>query len=395
MFDDVAIPLGFAWSSPFARWQGPLGAMSSIDLAVDVTERALDQRKLDAERISELVLGWTIPQPGLFYGAPTVAARIGAPTVTGPMISQACATGVAVVNAAALRVASSPPDEIVLAVTTDRTSNSPLLVYPAEAAPGAQPKTEHWLLDAMASDPWAGESMVTTAEIVARNAGFTREQSDDLTQLRFDQYQSSLADDRAFQRRYMVSVEVPQRRGSLVVDADDGVHTTTPEGLAKLRPVDPNGVVTFGTQTHPADGAGGVVVTSCALARELSSDGIARVLGIGTARAAKAEMPKAPVPAAERALAGAGLSITDVDLVTTHNPFAVNDLYFSEQTGFPVERMNTRGSSLIYGHAQAATGTRAISELLESLRERGGGVGLFTGCAAGDTGAAVVIRLDG
>ena len=301
MFENVAIPLGFAWSSPFTRWQGPLASVSAIDLAIDVTKRALHERGFPASDLTEVVLGCTIPQPGLFYGAPTVAARIGAPGITGPMISQACATGVAVLLAAALRVESSPADEILLAVTTDRTSNSPLLVYPDDGAPGAQPITEHWLLDAMSGDPWAGESMVTTAEMVARQSGMTRDQLDDLAQLRFDQYESSLTHDRAFQRRYMVPAEVPHRRGSTLVEADGGVHTTTPEGLAKLAPVDPDGVVTYGTQTHPADGAGGMVVTSVQAARDLSNDGIARVLGIGMARAAKAEMPKAPVPAAQRA----------------------------------------------------------------------------------------------
>jgi len=105
-------------------------------------------------------------------------------------------------------------------------------------------------------------------------------------------------------------------------------------------------------------------------------------------------MPKAPVPAAQRALDAAGLGIADVDVVTTHNPFAVNDLYFSRQTGFSLEAMNPYGCSLVYGHPQAPTGMRLLVELIETLRERGGGTGLFTGCAAGDTGAALVIRVE-
>ena len=104
-------------------------------------------------------------------------------------------------------------------------------------------------------------------------------------------------------------------------------------------------------------------------------------------------MPKAPVPAAERALRDAGLTIGDVDVVTTHNPFAVNDLWFSRETGFPVERMNPYGSSLVYGHPQGPTGARAIAELIEALVLRGGGIGLFTGCAAGDSAGAVVVRV--
>ena len=100
------------------------------------------------------------------------------------------------------------------------------------------------------------------------------------------------------------------------------------------------------------------------------------------------------MPAAQAALAGAGIGIDAVDVVTTHNPFAVNDLWFSRQTGYPVERMNPYGCSLVYGHPQGPTGLRLIAELIEALRERGGGTGLFTGCAAGDTGAAVVVRVE-
>ena len=108
----------------------------------------------------------------------------------------------------------------------------------------------------------------------------------------------------------------------------------------------------------------------------------------------KGRMPKAPVPAARAALADAGIEFDSLDAVVTHNPFAVNDIYFSRQSGVPVEKMNVYGSSLVYGHPQAPTGARAIIELVETLRERGGGIGLFTGCAAGDTAAAVVVRVE-
>ena len=118
-------------------------------------------------------------------------------------------------------------------------------------------------------------------------------------------------------------------------------------------------------------------------------------LAVGFARVEKARMPRAPAPAARAALAAAGLSIGDCDAVTTHNPFVVSDLWFARETGYALERMNEYGSSLVYGHPQAPTGLRAIVELIETLHLRGGGVGLFTGCAAGDTGAALVLRVDG
>jgi len=85
-YADVAIPLGAAWSSPFAKWQGSLGEVHSLDLAQAVTARALADRGIGAAQLEGIVLGWTVPQRDIFYGAPTLAARLGAPWLTGPMV---------------------------------------------------------------------------------------------------------------------------------------------------------------------------------------------------------------------------------------------------------------------------------------------------------------------
>ena len=105
-------------------------------------------------------------------------------------------------------------------------------------------------------------------------------------------------------------------------------------------------------------------------------------------------MPKAATIAAQKALNIAGLDVAAMKFINTHNPFAVNDLWFAQQTGYPLERMNEHGCSLVYGHPQAPTGLRGIVELIHDLREAGGGTGMFTGCAAGDTGAALILRVD-
>jgi acetyl-CoA C-acetyltransferase len=353
---------------------------------------------LPPEEVTDLVLGWTVPQKEIFYGAPTLAARLGAEGVTGPMVSQACATSVACVAAAAANhEANASNGGVTLVVATDRTSNGPVVTYPSPSAPGGAPQIENWVLDSFAKDPWAGSAMYTTGENVAAEAGITREELDDATALRYEQYQRSLENDREFQRGYMVPVEILRKRGGepIVVDGDFGVFPTTREGLAKLKPVTPGGVVTYGSQTHPADGTAGMVVTDEERARELSPEGgVVRLLAYGFARVEKARMPKAPVPAAQAALKDAGLGIEGVDAIKTHNPFAVNDVYFSKEMGVPLEEMNDYGSSLIFGHPQGPTGARLIAELIEALKRRGGGTGLFTGCAAGDTGAALVLRVE-
>jgi acetyl-CoA acetyltransferase len=82
-----------------------------------------------------------------------------------------------------------------------------------------------------------------------------------------------------------------------------------------------------------------------------------------------------------------------IDVVKTHNPFAVNDLFFAQATGIDIAKMNNFGCSLVWGHPQAPMGTRAVIELIEELALRGGGWGLFSGCAAGDTAMAVVLEV--
>lgn len=395
-FEQASLPLGGTWSSPFTRWQGSLAEVSALDLAVDVANRALDQRQVDRTTVERLVLGWTVPQYQSFYGAPTMAARLGLAGVSGPMLAQACATSAICLETAAAGVEQGE-EGLTLVVATDRTSNGPLVLYPSPSAPGGAPHSENWVLDNFNSDPNTSQSMLQTAEYVAEEIGVSRQELDEVTLLRYQQYDRALADDRAFQKRYVVPAALPSRKRGAeprLVEADEGIFPTTAEGLAALKPVLPNGVVTFGMQTHPADGCAGAIVTTEERARALSGgEGVVRLLGSGVARVEKARMPKAPVPAARKALDAAGLTFDDVDLVTTHNPFTVNDLYFQRQTGFPLERMNTYGCSLVWGHPQGPTGLRAIAELVEALRLRGGGVGLFTGCAAGDTGAAIVLRV--
>jgi acetyl-CoA C-acetyltransferase len=392
-YQDVAMPQGLLWSSPFTRWQGALSETSSLDIAVTVTQRALRDRGVDVASLDGIVLGLTIPQEGSFFGAPTVAARLGATAVTGPMINQACATAAACLHSAAANVMTGGGTQLVVA--TDRTSNGPNIVYPAPSAPGGTPRLENLVQRNFAHDPWAGTSMLAAGEMVAGELGVTRDELDDVAALRYEQYERALAGDRAFQRRYMVPVELPGRHGrAVLVEQDEGVRPVDREAIAKLGPAQRDGLHTGATQTHPADGAAGAVVTSTVRARELSGgEGVVEILASGFARVRATHMPQAPVPAALSALGDAGLEIGRIDAITTHNPFAVNDIYFARTLNVRLEKMNDHGCSLIWGHPQAPTGMRALAELVETLRLRGGGTGLFTGCAAGDTAGAIVVRV--
>ena len=396
-FDKAWIPYQTYWSTPFVRWQGSLSSVNSIPLAAEITTRKLEEWELDPV-FNSIHLGITIPQKHSFYGQTWFAGLIGTPEITGPMIGQACATGARTLASAASEVETSSTIRVALAVTCDRCSNGPQIIYPNPSGPGGTGDTEAWVWDNFGFDPYARNPMIQTAENVAKEAGITREQQEEVTLLRYKQYNDALADDAAFLRRFMV-IPVEVKAGKKViatVKGDEGVFPTTAEGLARLRPVLRDGTVTYGTQTHPADGNCGMIVTSKDKAIELSQNKefIVQLLSYGETRVKKGFMPSAPVPAAKDALEDAQLSVDDIAVWKMHNPFAVNDVYFSQSLGIPPEAVNNYGSSLVWGHPQAPTGMRLIIELIEELAIKGGGLGLFTGCAAGDSAAAVTVKVE-
>ena len=392
------IPYGAYWSTPFARWQGSLANLHSVEFAAHVARQEMARRKIDPKCFDYGVLGFSIPQNHSFFGLPWLTGLVGANGVGGPTLMQACATGVRTVLAAAQEIEVGMAST-ALVLNCDRTSNGPHLYYPNPRGPGGTGAAEDWVMDNFGCDPLGGHSMLTTAENVAKKHGFTTAEQHEVVLRREQQYRESLADGAAFLKRFMtLPFEVPApnfKKTAGTMEADEGVSQSTAEGLAKLKPVLPGGTVTFGGQTHPADGNAAIVLTTRERARELSKDPkiAVKLHGFGQSRVELAYMPEATVPAAQRALAQAGRRIEQIAAIKTHNPFAVNDLLFAKANGIDWHTMNNYGCSLVWGHPQAPMGTRSIIELIEELVLRGGGYGLFTGCAAGDSAMAIVLEV--
>lgn len=395
----VHIPYGVYWSTPFSRWQGSLSRLHSLRFAAWTARRELERRGIAPAALQSAVLGCSVPQQGSFYGLPWVAGMLGAPQLAGPVVSQACATSVrGLATAAAELMLGNAETSLVL--MADRVSNGPQLYYPDPAGPGGSGTHENWVLDSFSHDPWSGLSMLQTGERVAERHGISTDEQNAVTLRRYEQYAQACADGRRFQQRYMtLPFEVPDARYAkiaTVMEGDEGIHATTADGLARLAPVLPGGTITYGGQTHPADGNAGMILATAERARELSRRpeiGI-EILAFGQSRTEKGYMPQAPIEAASRALARAGLAVADLHAVKTHNPFVVSDIALARATGFDAMAMNNYGCSLVWGHPQSPTGLRSVIELIEELAERGGGLGLFTGCAAGDSAMAVVLRVD-
>ncbi|HEU4351152.1 MAG TPA: thiolase family protein [Burkholderiales bacterium] len=387
------IPYGAYWSTPFARWQGAFANLNSVEFAAYVVRRELARRDLPAKTFDHGVLGFSVPQKHSFYGLPWLAGLAGLGHIGGPTLMQACATGVRVLLAGAQEIECGM-SSVSLTVACDRTSNGPHLYYPNPRGPGGTGTHEDWVMDNFGCDPLGKHAMVITAENVAKKHGLTTSEQHEIVLLRERQYRQAV--DEGFHKRFMtLPFEVTGSKTPLT--GDEGIRSSTADGLAKLKPVVEGGTVTYGGQTFPADGNAAIVLATADKAKELSRDKKIRIRvhGFGQARAPLAYMPEAPLPAAQRALAQAGIALKDLKAIKTHNPFAVNDILFSRANGVPLERMNNYGCSLVWGHPQAPMGTRAVIELIEELVMRGGGFGLFTGCAAGDTAMAVVLEVSG
>ncbi|HEC01095.1 MAG TPA: thiolase family protein [Sphingomonadales bacterium] len=392
------IPYGAYWSTPFCRWQGSFSNLHSLKFAAHVIRAEMAKRDMDGRLLDYGVLGTSVPQQHAFYGLPWVTGMAGLDHVGGPTIGQACATSVRCMLNGAQEIETGQATASLI-IAADRVSNGPQVYYPNPAGPGGTGKTENWTMDNFGCDPLGGHSMLQTAENVARDYNISTESQHEVVLRRQEQYADALADNHAFQKRYMtLPFDVPRpnfKKTANQLTGDEGLVASTADGLAGLRPVMKEGTITFGGQTHPADGNAALIMAAPDKAKELSQDSSiqVKVLGIGQARVELAYMPKATVPAARAALAQAGLSIEQVDAIKTHNPFAVNDLFFADQFGIDVTDMNNYGCSLIWGHPQGPMGLRSVIELIEELALRGGGYGLFSGCAAGDTAMAIVIQV--
>jgi acetyl-CoA acetyltransferase len=392
------IPYGGYYSTPFSRWQGSMQYDNATSLGAMTARRwFLEKRNLDPTIIDYLYFGSTVAQNHWFCAHNWAGAILtdDKKFVPGLFVNQACSTSTTILNLAAKDIELGSYG-VAYGLMTDRCSNGPHTIWPDPLGPGGYPDREDWNMDNFGGTPRHQAAMLETAENVAKEVGITKEECDEVVLRRFNQFMEARADDRAFQKRYMFSPEVTvNKKKKKLMEEDEGWFPTTAEGLAKLKPVRPGGCLTYGAQTFPADGNCGIIVTTRDKAKGLSTDPKTeiQIISYGFARVKPMFMPAAPGPAAEMALANADLKISDIKAVKTHNPFAVNDIAFARRTGYDLMKMNNYGSSLIYGHPQGPTAGRGIIEMIEELVLLGGGYGLFTGCAAGDTAASLVLKV--
>jgi acetyl-CoA acetyltransferase len=390
IFPRARIPYGTWGSSYFPAWQqSPLAEVNIGQFAGEAAARIYGLRKVPTSAVDYLVIGSTIPWHWKFWTAPLVASCMGR-RVPGFHVEQACATGLQAVVHAGAEVQAGK--DVVGVLTFDRTSDSPVGVFPERRAHQRTfALADVW--DNFGFDPATGKAMIDTAGNAARKHRIEREEVDEIALFRHQQYFEAL--ESGFLDRILVPFDVLDNSGKPLgrIDSDAGVRQLTASGLAAMRELAPT--VTGGTQTHASDGMATMLVSSPERARELSLRPEIEIslLAKAEARVHPAYMPEAPAVATQELLAKTGISMSDIAVVKNHNPFAVNDAIFSKMLGHDWHQMNKTGSSLVWGHPQGPTLTRVLIEALEEAVDLGGGRVLVFGCAAGDVGIAALFEV--
>jgi 3-oxoadipyl-CoA thiolase len=386
--------------TPMGSYRGALSGMRPDDLAAHTISAAVERSGVDPERIVDVYFGAANQAGEDNRDVARMAALLaGLPaSVPGATVNRLCASGLEAVNAASRAVKLGEGD-FYLAGGVESMSRSPWVVAKPERGLPRGEQTMHdttlgWRLvnPRMAELGISTESMGETAENVAERYGIGREDQDAFA-LRSHRRAVAAAEAGRLAEE-IVPLEAPQGRETVTVEADEGPRPdASPEKLAGLRPVfREGGSVTAGNASTLNDGAACLLIASEQGAAELGAEPLARVVSSGVAGVDPACMGIGPVEAVPRALAAAGLSLEQIDLIELNEAFAAQVLACVRELRVEEERLNVNGGAIALGHPLGCSGARLTTTLVRELRRRGDRYGIATLCVGVGQGLATVFE---
>jgi acetyl-CoA acyltransferase 2 len=380
----------------FGAFGGTLKDLSATDLGVAAAAAALARSGVAAETVDHVVFGNVLQTSA---DAPYLARHIGlrgglavaTPAVT---VNRLCGSGFEAVVQGAQQILLGD-SRVVLAGGAESMSQAPHVVRGARwgLRLGATPPLEDPLWAAL-RDTQCDLSMAETAENLAREYRIERADVDCFAALSQARARDAWA--RGDFAEEVVPVEVAERkgRGTRAWASDEHMRPdTTPEVLATLPPYfRKDGVVTAGNASGISDGGAALVLAGEHYARDHGLRPLGRLIAWGVTGVDPARMGIGPAPAARLALARAGLTLADMDLIEINEAFAAQYLAVERELGLDRERTNVDGGAVALGHPLGASGARITLHLLHALRRRGGRYGLGAACIGGGQGIAVIVE---
>ena len=389
-----------ALRTPMGGYRGALSGVRPDDLAAHTIAAVVERTGVDTERIVDVYLGAANQSGEDNRDVARMAALLaGLPhSVPGATVNRLCASGLEAINAAARAVKLGEGD-FYLAGGVESMSRAPWVVEKPERALPRGSRTMHdttlgWRMinPRMAGLGVSTESMGETGENVAERHGISREDQDAFA-LRSHQRAVAAAEAGRLAEE-IVPIEAPKGRETVLVEADEGPRPDVSlEKLAKLPPVfREGGSVTAGNASTLNDGAACLLIASEEGARQLGAEPLARVVATGVAGVDPAYMGIGPVVAVPHALAAAGLTIDQIDLVELNEAFASQVLASARELGIEEERLNVNGGAIALGHPLGCSGARLAGTLVRELRRRDGKYGIATMCVGVGQGLATVFE---
>jgi acetyl-CoA C-acetyltransferase len=391
--DEVVI--AGAARTPIGRYGGAFRDVHPAELGAVAVKSALERAHVDPGTVDEVIIGHARQAGAGPNPARQVVRRAGLPdTVPAQTINKACASAMQAVACGAQSILLGE-SEVVVAGGIESMSRMPYLID-AENARWGHKMGSFALVDAMYRDGFtcslSGMIMGETAELLARQYGITREESD-----RYgleSQRRAAAAIAAGLFRDETAPVTVPDAKAGLrVVDADEHPRPdTTIDTLGKLRPVFAHGIITAGTSSGITDGGAALVLMKGARAAAAGVEPLARIIGWASAAVDPRIMGIGPVPAMRKLFSRTGLTLADFDLVELNEAFAPQVLAVLRDEPIASERLNVNGGAIALGHPIGCTGARILVTLAHEMRRRHAKRGLATLCVSGGMGMAMGIE---
>ncbi|HLK74749.1 MAG TPA: acetyl-CoA C-acetyltransferase [Streptosporangiaceae bacterium] len=382
--------------TPVGRLLGSLASKSASDLGGVAIAGALRRAGIGPDQVQYVIMGHVLQAGAGQITARQAAVQAGiAMDVPALTINKVCLSGLDAIALAAQLIRLGEHD-VIVAGGMESMTQAPHLLMNSRAGYKYGPVTvqDSMALDGL-TDAFDHLSMGESTERAVRKLGLTRAEQDEFAAA--SHQRAAAAAKNGLLAAEIVPVAVAHKGEQLSVTDDEGIRaSTTAEALAKLRPsFASDGTITAGTASQISDGAAAVVVMSAEAAQRAGADVLAEVGAHGNVAGPDNSLPSQPSNAIKQALAKAGFTTTDLDLIEINEAFAAVAIQSMRDLGVSSDIVNVNGGAIALGHPLGASGARIALHLLYELRRRGGGLGAAGLCGGGGQGEALLLRVRG
>ena len=383
--------------TPVGRLLGALASKSASELGGVAIAAALERAGVAPDRVQYVIMGQVLQAGAGQITARQAAVAAGIPmTIPALTVNKVCLSGLDAIALASQLIRLGEHD-VVVAGGMESMTRAPHLLVNSRAGYKYGPVTveDSMALDGL-TDAFDHLSMGESTERSGRKLGITREQQDEFAAM--SHQRAAEATKNGLFTAEIVGIPIPQRGGEqLTVTEDEGIRPgTTVETLAKLRPAfGQDGTITAGTASQISDGAAAVVVTSAEYAERAGLNVIAEIGAHGNVAGPDNSLQSQPSNAIKQALAKAGLTVSDLDLIEINEAFAMVAIQSMRDLGVGPDVVNVNGGAIAIGHPIGASGARLAVHLCYELGRRGGGLGAAGLCGGGGQGEALLFRVHG